>query len=79
MVSTTWCYYFFRPNINLWVFTRRAQVIVNTQELLYDMNNWLSDVGGFLGLFLGYSIFSVVEVVFELIEKLACKNNFSKT
>ena len=52
------------------IYVRKAKVAINSEELLYEFSNWLAEVGGFLGLCLGYSVLSLVFVVSGLVEKL---------
>ena len=39
------------------------------QYVVYDHNSFIADVGGFLGLLLGHSIFSVYATTYDAIEK----------
>ena len=39
------------------------------QYVVYDHDSFIADVGGFLGLLLGHSIFSVYATTYDVIEK----------
>ena len=39
------------------------------QYVVYDHDSFIADVGGFLGLLLGHSIFSVYATTYDMIEK----------
>ncbi len=41
----------------------RAEVVVREEFYAYDFNNFIADVGGFLGLLLGQSVVSLVDGV----------------
>ena len=38
---------------------------VFSYHLLYSGSNFLADIGGYLGLFLGLSVFSIAELIWE--------------
>ena len=46
--------------------------------IVYDLDNFFSDFGGFLGLFLGASCFTLVDLVASLIEKFFEKKREKK-
>ena len=52
------------------IFQLPSQVKIFTYHYLYDGTDFLADVGGYLGLFLGFSVFSLVEIVEKYIEIL---------
>ena len=52
------------------MFQLPSQVKIFTYHYLYDGTYFLADVGGYLGLFLGFSVFSLVEIVEKYIEIL---------
>ena len=47
------------------------------QYLIYDWDSFIADVGGFLGLLLGWSMFSLYQDIADLMSKL-CKKFLSK-
>jgi hypothetical protein len=49
-------------NAAVHLFMKGTQITVETQTFLYSKSNLIADVGGYLGLFLGMSIFSGVQV-----------------
>ena len=47
------------------------------QYYVYDFNAFVADVGGYLGLLLGHSIFGMFEPIMKFITKcLTCKGSF---
>ena len=48
---------------------------IDAEALVYrlDFNTFISAVGGGLGLFLGFSVFSVFLYTFDLVEKRCCR------
>jgi len=56
--------------------TLESQVI--EEMAVYDLTNFFSDFGGFLGLFLGASCFTVVDILAKLVEGFAEKRKHKK-
>ena len=52
---------------------------VRKQYPLYDINSFIADVGGYLGLILGYSILSLCSVVEKWIVSKSKKSTTSNT
>ena len=52
---------------------------VRKQYPLYDINSFIADVGGYLGLILGYSILSLCSVVEKWIVSKSKKSAMSNT
>ena len=48
---------------------------VEDQYLLYEMDSFIADVGGYMGLLLGISLLSIYRAVEECIKKI-CRNAF---
>ena len=71
------CCYRNTSGINL--FFRETSLEVYQQEFLYGANNFIADVGGYLGLLLGVSIFSFYQVLVSTFEKLLGKSKNKKT
>ena len=42
---------------------------LNEEYLVYDYNNFIADIGGYLGLLLGHSIFSIYSMSADWITK----------
>ena len=49
--------------LNLFLNYGRAEVMVREEFYAYDVNNFIADVGGFLGLLLGQSVLSLVDSI----------------
>ncbi|XP_031342829.1 pickpocket protein 28-like [Photinus pyralis] len=45
-----------------------------TKNELHATSDLIASVGGLLGLFLGFSVFSIVEIVYHLSMKLICNS-----
>ena len=67
----------FRNTSAVNLFFRETTLEVSQQEFLYGPSNFIADVGGYLGLLLGVSIFSFYQEISSLIEKLF--NKMKKT
>ena len=66
---------FFSPKfMMLSFFIREPGVIRKQQEYLYRFSNFVADVGGYLGLLLGLSIFSFYQFLADLGAKLIKAN-----
>ena len=52
-----------------WQYIDTDFVVLN-EYLTYDSNDFIADVGGYLGLLLGYSIFSIYESLRNCTQKL---------
>ena len=50
---------------------------VHFQYIIYDSNSFIADVGGYLGLLLGQSMFGVYQLTMEWIKKLRCRRKHS--
>lgn len=48
-----------------------SDYIVRQEYLTYDINSFIADVGGYLGLLLGHSLFSIYEWLMKWIGKAA--------
>ena len=48
-------------------------VNVRKQYVIYDSNSFIADVGGFMGLLLGFSLLSIYDEIEGLIKKLKKK------
>lgn len=60
----------------LWIFffSTEVQIEVEKDALLYDFNNLVADIGGFLGLLLGASVLGVFKIVEEIVTVGATKS-----
>ncbi len=60
-----------RPGRTLWLHLKypESRYDVREEYLIYDINSFIADVGGFLGLLLGYSILGLLESLTEAIEQ----------
>ncbi|KAJ2945603.1 hypothetical protein O0L34_g427 [Tuta absoluta] len=54
------------------VFFKEAQFITSRRSELYGQTDFLANCGGLLGLFLGFSILSVVEILYFLTLRIVC-------
>ena len=62
------------PNVLELMFSSHAtDVVVEKEVLLYDGNNLVADVGGFLGLLVGYSILGEAKDMEKYFRKQARK------
>ena len=60
-------------NLYLLLFAYETLMIEEKVEsLIYDFSSFLAAAGGNLGLFLGYSLFSAVELFVHLLKKYIC-------
>ena len=48
-------------------------VLVETEELLYGLSSFIAEVGGILGLFLGFSFMTIWDGIEEILPFLAKK------
>ena len=48
-------------------------VLVETEELLYGLSSFIAEVGGTLGLFLGFSFMAIWDIVEEITSFLSKK------
>ena len=46
-----------KPDVTLW--NTSPFTLVETEELLYDLSSFIAEVGGILGLFLGFSFMAI--------------------
>lgn len=60
---------------NLGVFFKDHQYIALKRQELYSHTDFLADVGGLLGLFMGVSALSVVEIFYYLTLRTGCTMN----
>nr|XP_049705408.1 pickpocket protein 28 isoform X1 [Helicoverpa armigera] len=54
------------------VFFKEAQFITSRRSELYGQTDFLANCGGLLGLFMGFSILSVAEIIYFLTLRLCC-------
>ena len=57
------------PDIHLAFQYRDGMYILNEEYLVYDFNNFIADIGGYLGLLLGHSILSIYSMSADWIPK----------
>ena len=57
------------PKIELWFEFRDGMYNINEEYLVYDYNNFIADIGGYLGLLLGHSILSIYSMSADWITK----------
>ena len=53
-------------------------VNVRKQYVIYDFNSFIADVGGFMGLLLGFSLLSIYDEIEGLIKKLKKKMGYRR-
>ncbi len=60
-----------RPDRTLWLRLKypESRYDVREEYLIYDINSFIADVGGFLGLLLGYSILGLLESLTKAVEQ----------
>ena len=62
------------------IFFIESKVITTKRSEIYSMNDFLSDCGGILGLFMGVSFVSVIELIYYFTLRLACnRKTFNET
>ena len=59
--------------VQLVILPRDTNVEHTTEEWLYDISNFIGDVGGYIGLLLGASMVSVYSMLMDLLKALARK------
>ena len=52
-----------------------TEVKVITQELLISFSNFISSIGGNLGMFIGFSCFGVFSWAFDLVKRILNQKN----
>lgn len=75
----------FKPLINfsaqlarLTIFFKDSQFITSKRSELYGPTEFLANCGGLLGLFMGFSILSLIEIIYYLTIRLACNLNMRR-
>ena len=80
------CFLMFRYRLNAWHSTPRDQISSSaygffvfpeslklyTYHMLYTGSDFLADIGGYLGLFLGLSVFGVVDILAKVFGDCSC-------
>lgn len=62
----------------LTIFFKEVQFITSRRSELYGQNDFLANVGGLLGLFMGFSILSLIEIIYYVTIRLACNLNLTR-
>lgn len=55
------------------IFFKEDQFITSKRSQLYGITDFLSACGGLLGLFIGSSILSLIEIVYYVLLRIICK------
>ena len=66
--------------VHFWILNQQYETIVLDEFVLFDFLGLVSSVGGTLGIFIGFSIFSIISCCFNFISSwiesfTLCKNN----
>ena len=59
---------------NIFVFQIAPDLKVYSYFQVYTSDNLIADIGGYLGLFLGLSVYSLFEIVEAILEKIKAKD-----
>ena len=59
---------------NLIIKLKNPNILTIVDEYSYDLQSFIGEVGGTLGLFLGLSMFSFIELIEYVLRKLCSKN-----
>lgn len=62
----------------LTIFFKEAQFITSKRSELYGLTDFLANCGGLLGLFMGVSILSLIEIIYYVTLRLACNLNYRR-
>jgi amiloride-sensitive sodium channel len=62
----------------LTIFFKENQFITSKRSELYGGTDFMANVGGLLGLFMGVSILSLIEIIYYLTIRLACNLNLRR-
>lgn len=54
------------------IFFKESQFITSKRSELYGQTDFLANCGGLLGLFMGVSLLSIVELIYHLSLRLCC-------
>jgi amiloride-sensitive sodium channel len=60
------------------IFFKENQFITSRRSELYGSTDFIANVGGLLGLFMGVSILSFIEIIYYLTIRLACNLNLRR-
>lgn len=60
------------------IFFKETQFITSKRSELYGQTDFLANCGGLLGLFMGVSILSIVEIIYYLTIRLCCNLTMRK-
>ena len=56
-------------NMEIFLFATSTEIEVKERVWLYDENDFVADIGGFMGLLLGASIYTLADLVLSNVEK----------
>jgi acid-sensing ion channel, other len=62
----------------LTIFFKEAQFITSKRSELYGLTDFMANCGGLLGLFMGVSILSLIEILYYITLRLACHLNYRR-
>lgn len=62
----------------LTIFFKEAQFITSKRSELYGLTDFMANCGGLLGLFMGVSILSLIEILYYITLRLACNLNYRR-
>jgi acid-sensing ion channel, other len=57
---------------HLIVMFKESQFLASKRNVLYGKTEFLANIGGLLGLFLGFSIMSILELVYFITIRVCC-------
>lgn len=60
------------------IFFKETQFITSKRSELYGQTDFLANCGGLLGLFMGVSLLSIVEIIYYLTIRLCCNLSMRK-
>lgn len=61
------------------IFFKTDEFITNKRSELFGRTDFIANCGGLLGLFMGVSILSIVEIIYYFIVHLVCRSRKSGT
>ena len=70
--------YFSQQYSRLTIFFKDSQFITSIRSELYGQTEFFANCGGLLGLFMGFSFLSLIEIIYYLTIRLACNINLRR-
>ena len=67
-----------RRSLHLYIYYVNNSYDEKEQYVIYDLSSFIADVGGFMGLLLGFSIHSMVEMIERWWQALTARQSIGK-